>query len=74
MIGWIILAIWAIGWLGFSVTISRVLVEDTPPLPDEGVSGRAVPILIGMVVAVAWPLVIPGGWVYRKVWGKGNGA
>lgn len=68
MIGWIVLAVWVVGWLGFTVTIARFIASDEVMRPD-GELERALLIALAMVVALFWPLVIPGGWFYKKVWG-----
>lgn len=64
MIGWIILAVYVIGWAGFSVTIARFLKSD---FPSDSAGDRALVVTLGMLAAMFWPLVIPGGWVYKKV-------
>lgn len=66
MIGWIILAAYAIGWVGFSVTITRFFQKDDFMHATKAVD-KAILITLGMLLAFFWPLVIPGGWVYKKV-------
>lgn len=70
MIGWVILAIYLVGWAGFSVTIARVM-EDVHPSSD--VFDKSVSVFLGMLIALLWPLVIPGGWVYKRVFSKREG-
>lgn len=67
MIFWVILAIYVIGWAGFSVTIARML-EDV--LPSSDAFERATSVFLGMLLALIWPLVIPGGWVYKRVFAR----
>lgn len=70
MISWIILAVYLIGWAGFSVTIARFLMKnDEFFVPDNAVDAVML-ILTSMFAAAFWPLVIPGGWVYKKVFAK----
>lgn len=65
---WIALAAYLIGWAGFSVTIARFLQKD-PGLRAEDTVEATLLIAMSMAVAVLWPLVIPGGWIYLKVFG-----
>lgn len=69
MIGWIILAAYVIGWAGFSVIIARFIVNDKFMAPDDTWDAVLI-IALSMITAIFWPLVIPGGWVYKKVFGK----
>lgn len=66
--GWVLPATYLVGWIGFSVTITRFLSADEFS-GAEDVQGRALLAALGMILAVFWPLVIPGGWVYKKAFG-----
>lgn len=63
---WILLAAYLVGWLGFSVTIARFFAKEEQ---DSEVMDKVLAIFTGMSVATFWPLVIPGGYFYKKVWG-----
>ena len=64
---WVILAVYLVGWAGFSVTIARVMDKD---LPSTEVVDRVLTVMLAMIVALFWPLVIPGGWVYKRVFAR----
>lgn len=69
MIFWVLLGIYVIGWAGFSVTIARFLNADTFASAENALDAA---MLVGaaMMIAIFWPLVTPGGWVYKKVFGQ----
>lgn len=69
MIGWIILAAYVVGYLGFTVVIARFIVNDMDVTADSEAIDKLMPVVLGMLLAVFWPLVIPGGYFYKKVWG-----
>lgn len=65
---WIILIAWAVGWVTCTPLLARLMVRDLEPGTLDGLD-RFTVIWIGMLVAVAWPLMIPGAWFYRQVFG-----
>lgn len=70
MIGWILLALYVIGWAGFSVTITRFVYADLVGDGDGDIPDRVGAATVGMLLAVFWPLVIPGRWVYKRAFGS----
>lgn len=75
VIGWIILTAWVIGWLIFAPVIARIVAKDLNDLDsyDEirDLDGfeKFSAVFLGGLAALFWPAVIPGGWVYRQVFG-----
>lgn len=67
--GWIILALYIVGWAGFSVTIARFMQKDSFMRADDQF-GEVLNVVLAMFAALFWPLVIPGGWVYVRVFGN----
>lgn len=67
-LGWIILGIYVISWTGFSVTIARLLARGLGD--DLDAVERSLVVRLGMMAGLFWPLVIPGGWVYKRAFSK----
>lgn len=68
---WVILTLYIVGYFGFTVTITRFLASSLRyGNEDPDVFDKIASTLLGMILAVFWPLVIPGEWFYKRAFGK----
>lgn len=65
IIGWIILGTYLLGYLPWAVVIARACEASNPATDTEE---RIMNAVMGFVFGMFWPLVIPVGWIYRKVY------
>jgi hypothetical protein len=68
-VGWVVLTVYIVGYLGLTVTIARFLASSSPFDGDLDAMDRVLVIALAMMIAPFWPLVIPGGYFYKKVFG-----
>ena len=67
MVGWLILAGYVVGWVVFVPVCARFVLDSdvTHRAPDK--FERVTAVWLGMLLALFWPLFIPGLWFYRRV-------
>lgn len=63
MIGWLILAVYVIGWLISTRTFTLAQLNSmSPPVTDDD---RGTSFVMGMIVALIWPIAMPVWAIYR---------
>ncbi len=66
---WMILAVYVVGWFVSVPLIARFVIDDG--LPTDPLD-YAIATAGGMLLALFWPLLIPGAYFYRQI-KKGDG-
>lgn len=66
IIGWVILGIYVLGIMPFAVVIARGFAIDDYNMTDDMMM-RIVTLVMAFFISFFWPLVIPIGWMYKKV-------
>lgn len=64
--GWVILAIYFIGWIAFVPVIAKFLFQGVTGGDGDG-TDRVFSVVLGMVIGIFWPIAIPGTWFYRRI-------
>lgn len=68
--GWLILGVYIAGWLPSAVVLTKLFENDWP---SQSALDRGGNVMIGLFGGLLWPFLIPGAWVWKRVFAEDKG-